>query len=86
MVLRDLGLERSTPVVNIVAKRPKSEELVLLAGAKPLNGEDATFYRSVTMLMNYLSLDRPDFSFAAGSLARGMKSPSTQDPRVPMEH
>ena len=26
------------------------------------------------MRVNYLSLDRPDLSFAAGSLARGMKS------------
>ena len=35
MVLRDLGLEKSTPVVTPVAKRPMSEELLLLAGVKP---------------------------------------------------
>ena len=79
MVLRDLGLEKSSPVVTPVAKRPQSEELLLLAGAKPLNGEDTTLYRSVTMRVNYLSLDRPDLLFAAGSLARGMKSPTTED-------
>ena len=78
MVLRDLGLEKSTPFVTHVAKRPKSEEFLLLAGAKPLNAEDTTLYRSVTMRVNYLCLHRPDLSLAAGSLARGMKSPSTK--------
>ena len=34
MVLRDLGLENTTRVVTPVAKRPKSEEFQLLAGAK----------------------------------------------------
>ena len=65
MVLRDLGLEKPSPGVTLVAKRPKSEKLLLLAGVKPLNAEDATLYRS--------SLDRPFLSFAAGSLVRGMK-------------
>ena len=62
-----------------VAKRPKSEELPLLAGAKPLNAEDNTVYKSDTMRVNYLSLDRPDLSFAASTLARGMTSPTTKD-------
>ena len=53
-------------------------ELQLLAGAKPLNAEDTTVCRSVTMPVNLLSLDRPDLSFAAGSLARAMKSPTTR--------
>ena len=66
-VLRDLGLEKSSLVVALVAKRPTSEELLLLTGAKPLNAEDTTLYRSVTMRENNLSLDRPDLSFAAGS-------------------
>ena len=61
------------------AKRPKSEELLLLAGAKFLSAEDTTLYRSVTMCVNYLSPDSSDLSFAAGSLARGMKSPTTKD-------
>ena len=42
MVLRDLGLVKSTPFVTLVAKRQKSEELQLLAGAKPLNADDIT--------------------------------------------
>ena len=65
-------------VVNPVAKRPKSEEL-MLAGAKPLNAEDDTLYRLVTMCVNYMSLDRSDLSFAAGSAVQGMKSPTTKD-------
>ena len=76
IVLRDLGLEKSTP---LVAKRPKSEELPLLAGEKPLNADDTTLYRSLTMRVNCLSPDCLDLSFAAGSLARGMKSPTTKD-------
>ena len=40
MVLRDVGLEKSSPVVILVAKRLKSEEPLLQAGAKPLNAED----------------------------------------------
>ena len=56
-----------------MAKRPKSYEPLLLAGS------DTTLYKSVTMRVNSLSLDRPDLSFAAGSLARGMKSPATKD-------
>ena len=33
----------------------------------------------VTMRVGYLSLDRPDLSFGAGCLARGMTSPTTKD-------
>ena len=55
-------MEEASPVVTPVAKRPKSEELLLLAGSKPLNAEDTTL-----------------FSFAAGSVARGMTSPTTKD-------
>ena len=62
-----------------MAKRPKSEELLLLAGATPPNAEDTTLNRSVTMRVNHLSMHRPDLSFAADSLARGMKSPTTKD-------
>ena len=40
MVLHDPTLEEATPVVTHVAKRPKSEELLLLAGAQPPNAED----------------------------------------------
>ena len=34
------------PNQNKIAKRLKSEELLLLAAAKPLNAEDAALYRS----------------------------------------
>ena len=36
-------------------------------------------YRSVTMCVNFSSLDRPDLSFTAGSLSRWMKSSATKD-------
>ena len=58
MVLRDLGLEKSPPVVALFDKRP-SEDFLLLASAKHLNAEGTTLYKSVTMRVNYLSLGRP---------------------------
>ena len=44
MELRDVELEKSSLVVALVAKRPKSEKLLLLVGAKPLNAEDITLF------------------------------------------
>ena len=41
MALRDQGLEQSSLVVALVAKR--SEEFLLVAGAKLLNAEDTTY-------------------------------------------
>ena len=55
MVLRDLGLEKATPVVILVAKRPESFELLLLESANPLNAEDTTLYRSVTIRVIYFT-------------------------------
>ena len=54
MVLLDLGWEKSSPVVTLVDKRPKLEQLLLLAGTKPLNAEDTTLYRSVRMRVSSL--------------------------------
>ena len=82
MVLRDLGLGKSTPVVTLDAKRPQSEELLLLAGATPLNAEDTTLYRFVAMRVEYKSLDRQDLLFAAGSLARGLNGATIKRPRA----
>ena len=54
MVLRDLGLEKASPLVTIVAKRHTSESLLLLAGAKLINAVDTTLHRSVKMRINNL--------------------------------
>ena len=35
------------------------------------------------MRVNHLSVDRPDLSFGAGSLAQGVKSPTTKDVEKP---
>ena len=75
MVLQDLPLEKSSLVVTPRTKRPMSEKLLLLAGAKHLNAEDTTLCKTV----NYLSVDCPDLSFGADFLTRGMKSSMTQD-------
>ena len=47
MVLRNLRCEKSTPVVTLFANRPRSEELLLLAGAKPLKAEAVSGPRSL---------------------------------------
>ena len=46
----------ASPVVTLVAIRPKTAEVLLLAGAKPLIAEATTLYRSVLMRVNHLSL------------------------------
>ena len=53
MVLRDRGLEKATPVVSPVAKRPKAEVLLLV---RILCTQDATLHSSVTMRVDNLSL------------------------------
>ena len=83
VVPRVLALDKTSPVGTPVARRPESEELLLLAGAKSLNAEDTTLYSSFTMRVNCLSLDRPDLSFAAGSEAQGMKSATMKDLEKP---
>ena len=64
MVLRDLGLEKAIPVVTSVVGRCETSE--------------RRGYH-VVQVNHDARLDRPDLSFAAGSLARGMKSPTTKD-------
>ena len=80
-VLRYQKLEKSTPVVTPVARRPTSEEFLLLPGSKLVNAEDTTLCRSVTMRVNCLSLDRPDLSFAAGSLGTRGRVPRRKTSR-----
>ena len=58
MVLRDLGLEKASPMVTLVAKRQTSEALLLLAGTKPINAVDTTLHRSVKMRINNLRNSR----------------------------
>ena len=43
MVLRGMELEKSTQVVTLVAMRSKSEEILLLAGAKTFERRRHTF-------------------------------------------
>ena len=61
------GVNRTPHRAHLSPKRPKSEELLLLAGATSLNAEDATLYRSVTMRANNLSLDRNVLDATCGS-------------------
>ena len=78
VVLKTLGLERAAEVSTPAARRAKKEELVQLSGAVPLKEEDVKLYRSLVMRINYMAQDRPDLSYVAGSLARGMKAPTSK--------
>ena len=42
---------------------------------EPLEGEDATLFRSLTMRCSYLAEDRPDLRFATKEVARLMSTP-----------
>ena len=44
-------------------------------GAIELVGEEATTYRGVAAVLNYLAADRPDLQFAVKEAAREMSSP-----------
>jgi hypothetical protein len=78
VVVRSLGLQDAAPVSTPAAKRTKADELTTLAGAQPLQDAEATLYRSLVMRINYIGQDRPDLSYTAGSLAAGMKAPTTR--------
>ena len=70
----------------VVVEMPTDEKKWFVSVLCPKYDRECTekFYpdgRSVTMRVNCLCLDRPDLSFASGSLARGMKSPATKTSR-----
>ena len=78
VIVRALGLETSSEVSTPAVRRSKSEELASMAAAKPLEEEKVQLYRSLVMRINYVAQDRPDLSYVAGSLARGMKTPTSR--------
>ncbi|CAK0870975.1 unnamed protein product, partial [Prorocentrum cordatum] len=75
MVIRDLGLENAMEVATPAAKRSVAEILSGNQTSPKLDDEKVKTYRSVTMRMMCLSLDRPDISYSASMQARHMKEP-----------
>ena len=54
---------------------------ILLLACETSEHRGYTPFRSLTMRVNCMSLDHHELSFAAGSLAQGVKSPTTKDLR-----
>ncbi|CAK0852608.1 unnamed protein product [Prorocentrum cordatum] len=74
-VIRDLGSENAKEVTTPAVKRSVAEILSSNQTSRKLDDETAKTYRSVTMRIMYLSLDRPDISYRASMQARRMKEP-----------
>lgn len=53
-------------------------EPLKLVGGQPLSPEDATRYRSVVGVLQYLSLTRPDISFCVNRVCQFMSSPTLE--------
>ncbi|CAE7686814.1 GIP, partial [Symbiodinium sp. CCMP2456] len=72
IILREIGCEGAKVTTALVKERIEEVE-----NAEPLSSEDASWYRSVSMRLAYLSQDRPDLQVLAKELAKGLKSPTT---------
>ncbi|CAK0859186.1 unnamed protein product [Prorocentrum cordatum] len=74
-VIRDLGLENAKEVTTPAVKRSVAEILSSNQTSPKLDDEKVKTYRSVTMRIMHLSLDRPDISYSASMQARHAKEP-----------
>ncbi|KAM3373172.1 hypothetical protein ACQJBY_019886 [Aegilops geniculata] len=72
-ILRRVGLEKCKPVSTPIST---SEKLSVESG-EPLGSEDATNYRSVVDALQYLTLTRPDISYAVNKVCQYLHAPST---------
>ena len=72
LIIHQLGLSCSSRSVSTPSE--KSKPGVDLSTV--LNSADHTLYRSATMRLCYLALDRPDLQFTSKELARWMQAPT----------
>ena len=72
IILKEVGCEGAKVTTALV-----KEKIEQVEEAEPLSSEDASWYRSVSMRLAYLSQDRPDLQVPAKELAKGLKSPTT---------
>ena len=72
LTIHQLGLCCSSRSVSTPSEKPKlGVDLSIVR-----NGADHTLYRSATMRLWYLALDRPDLQFPTNELARWMQAPT----------
>ncbi|CAK0861016.1 unnamed protein product, partial [Prorocentrum cordatum] len=74
-VIRDLGLGNAKEVTTPAVKRSVAEILSSNQTSPKSDDEKVKTYRSVTMRIMCLGLDRPDISYSASMQARRMKEP-----------
>lgn len=72
IIIRDLGLERSNPVVTPGENKDIKDE-------QPLSPRDASMYRALVARGLYLSQDRSDICYAVKELSRRMSDPTASD-------
>jgi hypothetical protein len=72
-ILRRAGMDRSKPVETPLST---SERLSATEGVN-LGAEDSTKYRSLVGALQYLTLTRPDISFAVNKVCQFLHSPTT---------
>jgi histone deacetylase 1/2 len=72
-ILRRAGMDRSKPVETPLST---SERLSAIEGVN-LGAKDSTKYRSLVGALQYLTLTRPDISFAVNKVCQFLHSPTT---------
>lgn len=73
-VLRRVGMTACKPVATPLSS---SEKLSIHKGS-PLGPDDSTHYRSVVGALQYLTLTRPDISFAVNKVCQFLHMPTTE--------
>ena len=74
MIIRQMGVEGSNPVVSPGAKVAEVDK-----DTEELAGEEATSFRALAARANFLSLDRGDIQYATKEICRKMSSPRRCD-------
>ena len=76
LLVRDLGLEGATPISSPGLKLSAHATEGTEEGEEDLDPEDHRLFRACAARANYLSLDRPDITFAAKECCRHMMKPT----------
>ena len=74
MIIRELGVEKSSSVISTPKAQEKIEDHKNHED-EPLDGEWSTKFRRLIARAIFLSIDRPDIQFAVKELSSGMAKP-----------
>jgi hypothetical protein len=75
---RDILQRANMTSCKVVSTPMVPGEKLLINDGKPLGSQDATRYRSVVGALQYLTLTRPDLSFAMNRVCQFLHSPTTR--------